>query len=175
MASLGDSFGTSKTQDMVLLGVLVLGGYVVYQIFQQIKGLEAGVGKAAGAVAGAVRSGAVATYKGAQVVTAPVSDALASAYEAMSFAPALNVAGNVLFPDGTMTPLSQLPIKQDTLGNVYVNPPPTYTLWQLQPSDPQGNWPAVQITDASQIGQSPPAAGGGYQNSAPTNPYTLVG
>lgn len=147
MASAGSLMGTSKTQDLVLLAALGIGAYVIYQIFQQVKGLETGIGK-----------GAVAAYKGAQVLTTPVSSSLAAAYEAMTFAPAIGVAGNVLFPDGTMTPLSTLPIKQDTLGNVYVNPPPSYTLWQLQPSDAHGNWPAVQITDPGQIGQTPGTA-----------------
>lgn len=139
--------GTSKTEDVLLIAALAVAGYVVYQLVQGVK-----------ATAGAIGAAGSAAYSGARTVTAPVASALAAAYEAMTFAPAIGVAGNVLFPDGTMTPLSSLPIKQDTLGNVYVNPPPSYTLWQLQPSDAQGNWPAFQITDPAQIGQAPGTA-----------------
>lgn len=137
-------FGTSNSENMLLIAALGVGAYVVYKIFQQLQGLEAGVGKAATVV-----------YQGAQIVTAPVSSALAAAWSAMTLQPAMNVTGNVLFPDGSYTPLSQLALKQDTFGNVYVAPPPAGVLFQLQPSDINGDYPASQITDPSQIGKAP--------------------
>lgn len=72
----------------------------------------------------------------------------------MTLAPSMSVLGNVLWPDSTQTPLAQLAVKQDTLGNVYVASPENGLLFQLQPSDLHGNWPAVQITDPAQIGKS---------------------
>ncbi len=144
LPSAGSLLGTSKTQDFVLLGVLALAGYIVWQVVQGVKA-TAGLAGAAGS----------AIVKGAQTVTAPVAAALASAWNAMTATSSMPVLGNVLFPDGTLTPIAQLTVKQDSLGNVYVASPANGLLFQLQPSNADGNWPALQITDPSQIGQAP--------------------
>lgn len=146
---LGD---TSRTQDMVLLGVLALGVYIVYELVRGTK-----------AAAGALGAAGAAVYHGAQTITAPVATALAAAWNAMTLSPSMsaNLQGNVIFPDGSKVPIGQLTVKQDTLGNVYVAAPANGLLLQLQPSNAQGDWPAVQITDPSQIGQAP-----GSPNSA---------
>lgn len=142
--SVGDRLGTSNTQDVLLLALVAVGGYVVYQIFQQLKGLEHGIA-----------TGAKAVYAGAQTITAPAANAIAKAWSAMTLAPSMGgVLGNVVFPDGTQTPLSQFTLKSDTLGNVYINDPQTRLLMQLQPHNQDGNWPAVPVTDPSQIGTS---------------------
>lgn len=135
--SVGDRLGTSATQDYVLLGVLGLAAYIVYQLIQGVRATGAAVG---------------AVYSGAKTVTAPVASALAKAWSAMTLAPSPMVLGNVLFPDGSRVPLSSLTVKQDSLGNVYVASPDNGLLLQLQPSNANGDWPAVQITDPSQIG-----------------------
>lgn len=146
MRSAGDYLGhTSPTQDIVLLGVLGVALYVVYQLVQGVKATAQGVATAAGAV-----------YHGTQVLTSPVAAGLASAWTAMTSAPSMPLLGNVVWPDGTQTALSQLTLKQDNLGNVYASDGQGL-LFQLQPSNAQGNWPAVQITDPSQIGQAPAA------------------
>ena len=139
MDSIGSRLGTTQTQDYVLLGVIGLALYVLYNVVSGVKATAAGVG---------------AAYKGAQALAAPVANALAQAWLSMSpsYNSSMAVSGNVLWPDGTTTPVSQLSIKQDTLGNVYVSDGQG-VLFQLQPSNAQGNWPAVQITDPSQIGQ----------------------
>jgi len=53
MASVGERLGTSQTQDFVLLGMMALGFYVIYQIVQGIKTTTHAVGAAAGLVADA--------------------------------------------------------------------------------------------------------------------------
>lgn len=158
--SVGARLGTSRTQDLVLLAALGVGAYVVYQVFKQLKGLEAGIGQAA-----------TLTYQGAQTLTAPVASALASAWNSMQPAGmAAGLQGNVIFPDGSQVPLSQLTVKQDALGNVYVAAPQTGLLLQLQPSNAQGNWPAIQITDPSQIGQAPSSGNAVAQPPQPPLP-----
>lgn len=142
--SLGERMGTTQTQDLILLGVLVIGGYLVYELIQGVKATTTALGTAA-----------TSLYKGAQTVTAPVATALANAWMAMQPASGMSVLGNVIFPDGSQVPLSQLTVKQDSLGNVYVASPASGLLLQLQPSDANGNYPAVQITDPSQIGTAP--------------------
>jgi hypothetical protein len=135
---------STPTQDLVLLGGLVLVGYVLYKVFGAVQATAAAAGVAGKAV-----------IKGAQVVTAPVAAALATAWSAMTSNPNISLLGNVLWPDGTSTPIASLTVKSDTLGNVYVASPQNGLLFQLQPSDANGNWPAVQITDPSQIGAAP--------------------
>ena len=58
--------------------------------------------------------------------------------------PAMQVLGNVVFPDGTFVALANLqPPKSDPNGNVFV----TYNghYYQLSPSDANGNWPATLV------------------------------
>lgn len=140
--SVGSRLGTSQTQDYVLLGLIALGAYVVYQLVQGVKATTQAVGTAAQAV-----------YHGARTLSAPVATALASAWSSMSpsLLSTMTVQGNVLWPDGSSSPLSQLSVRQDTLGNVYVSDGKGL-LFQLQPSDQHGDWPAVQVTDPAQIG-----------------------
>lgn len=139
--SIGGRLGTSSTQDILLLALVAVGGYVVYKIFQQIQAGEQALVK-----------GGQAVYSGAQTLTAPVSSALASAWSAMTLQPSVAVQGNVVFPNGTQTPLSNFVVKTDTLGNVYINDATSGLLYQLQPHDGNGNYPAIAITDPSQIG-----------------------
>lgn len=146
--SVGSRLGTTQSQDFVLLALLALGGYVLYQVVQGVKATTQAVGTAASAL-----------YHGAQTLTSPIASALATAWVNMSpsMMSTMSVNGNVLWPDGTTTALSQLAVKQDNLGNVYVSDGQGL-LFQLQPSNAQGNWPAIQITDPSQIGQAPGSA-----------------
>lgn len=134
--NVSDRMGTSQTQDLVLLGALAVGFYVIYQIVQGVK----------------------QTAHVVQTVTAPVADGIAKAWIAMEGlgggGSAMQPLGNVLFPDGTYTPIARLKVKSDTLGNVYVYQ--QGRLFQLQPSDINGDWPASEITDPSQIGKAPP-------------------
>lgn len=63
---------------------------------------------------------------------------------------AITVAGNVKLPDGTLVPVNNLirQIRQDynTPPNVYANV--NGTIYQLSPSDPQGNYPAALLGPA---------------------------
>lgn len=127
-----------KPETWLILGGVVVGGYLLYKTVQ-------GLTAAAGAVGGAVATGAKAVYAGAQFVTAPVSNVIADAVLHLNPLPAaMNVPGNVLFPDGSAAPLSQTPVFQDTAGNVYVKMyGSTYKLGQ---SDADGDWPATYVS-----------------------------
>lgn len=139
--NVGERMGTTTTQDIVLLGTLTLGAYLVYNIIQGFK-KTAQFGQD--------------IYKGLQTATMPISDAIAAAWihmTGLSGGSSMKLLGNVLFPDGTYTPIGQLTVKSDALGNVYVYQ--QGRLFQLQPSDINGDWPASEITDLSQIGKAP--------------------
>lgn len=138
MPSIGQRLGTTDTQNYVLLGALALLGYVVYQAIKGVKTGAAVVGSAASAL---------------KSVTGAVAGELAKEWYDMK--PTLNSAlqGSVLFPDGSLVSIAQLDIREDINGNVYTSNGQGL-LFQLQPSNAQGNWPAVQVTDPSQIGQT---------------------
>ena len=76
-------------------------------------------------------------------VTDPVSSALANLWVNLTAQPAMTVLGSVIFPDGNSVTLSSLEVRSDAQGGVYVK----YAghVYQLQPSDAFGNWPAVQV------------------------------
>jgi hypothetical protein len=82
----------------------------------------------------------------ADKVTAPVSDAIANAimlWNRLTVSPTIQLLGNIKFPSGKLVPISTLPIRKDGSGNVYTQ----YqgSVYQLQASDPQGNWPAIPV------------------------------
>jgi hypothetical protein len=57
--------------------------------------------------------------------------------------PTMSVQGNLVLAAGSLVPISQVQIKTDSVDNVYA-------LWsghvyQLQPSDANGNWPATLV------------------------------
>lgn len=64
--------------------------------------------------------------------------------------PAMQVLGNVALPDGTLVPLNSLKSGQirtdNTTGNVYANV--GGNIYQLSPSDTQGNYPATLVGPA---------------------------
>jgi len=142
LKSLGSRSGTSQSQDYVLLGVLAIAGYIIYKIASAIPRIPDAI----------------------KPLTQPIADALATLWIAMIPASNMPTLGNVIFPDGGKVPISRLTVKQDSLGNVYVASPQNGLLLQLQPSNAQGDWPAVQITDPSQIGQAPLQAELGVTN-----------
>ena len=81
---------------------------------------------------------------------APVVNAekwIANLWVTLTSGPAIQLLGTVQFPDGTETPINQLPIKQDKAGNVYTNV--GGTTYQLAPwvNDADGNpvWPATAV------------------------------
>lgn len=80
-----------------------------------------------------------------KTATAPVAGAIASAWSALTLSPVLTVEGNILFPDGTSTPLAGQTVKTDSDGNVYVLN--QGGLYQLGQSDANGNWPASLVLD----------------------------
>jgi hypothetical protein len=124
----------SNIEGVLLLAGLGIGGYLLYQVY---KGAKA-VGTAAAAAGTAV-------YHGAQVVTAPVSNAIAAGILKLTQQPAMNVPGNVVFPDGTLAPLSTYSsVYSDSAGNVYIKD--RGSTWQLHPSDADGDWPATYVS-----------------------------
>lgn len=85
--------------------------------------------------------------------TNAVSSAIANAWLSLpmfSLPPAMEVLGNVKLPTGTLVPLNSLSsgqIRTDSSGNnVYANV--SGTIYQLSPSDAQGNFPAALIGPA---------------------------
>lgn len=80
----------------------------------------------------------------AQQVAQPVSDAIANAWLAFTLPAPMTVLGNVVFEDGTQIPLSSLAVKANpatgAVGLIYAG-----HLYTLQPSDVNGNWPAVLV------------------------------
>lgn len=85
-------------------------------------------------------------------VTNTVSSGIANAWLSLPLVglPAqMTVLGNVLLPNGTLVPLSSLQsgqIRNDASGNVYANV--SGTIYQLSPSNTQGNFPATLIGPA---------------------------
>lgn len=82
-------------------------------------------------------------------VTNAVSSAIANAWLSLPLVglpPAMQVLGNVKLPSGTLVPLNSLSsgqIRTDASNNVYANV--SGTIYQLSPSDSQGNYPAMLV------------------------------
>ena len=79
-------------------------------------------------------------------LTAPIAGGIADLWVSLTSAPAMSVQGNVVLPSGQQIPLSSLAVKTDTAGNVYVNI--NGAVYQLSPSDSEGNWPATFVGNA---------------------------
>jgi hypothetical protein len=75
--------------------------------------------------------------------TAPLSDAIAKFWVSLTEQPAMVVQGNVKLPDGTAFPLSTAVVRADAQGHVYTQA--AGHVYQLQPHDADGDWPAVLV------------------------------
>ena len=75
--------------------------------------------------------------------TDSASTAIANLWVTLTQQPPMTVLGSVVFPDSNTVAISSLPIRSDGAGNVYTQ----YNghVYQLQPSNAQGNWPAIQV------------------------------
>jgi hypothetical protein len=114
--------GGDLLSDALPVLMLAAGVFVVWQLWKGLSGL----GQAAGAAAQSTASG------------------IASLWVSLTSGPSMGgVLGNVVFPDGRMSPLAGYAVRTDAQGNVYINT--GGTVYQLQPSDAQGNWPAVLV------------------------------
>jgi hypothetical protein len=80
---------------------------------------------------------------GLKRATDPVADKIAKIWTGLFDAPPFQVLGNVQLPDGSLVPIASLTVKTDQAGNVYAQT--GGHLYQLQPSDSSGNWPAVLV------------------------------
>lgn len=136
--SLGSRLGTTQTQDFVLLGLLALAGYVVYN-------LVTGVKKTA-QVAGQIVD---AANQAGQAVTDGTATALAKIYTAATLPPNIVPSGAVTLPNGLVVPASQLPGMQfDSSANVatfsYMG-----SAYQIAPNqyDAHGNLLATEVPD----------------------------
>lgn len=126
----------AKAESLLIFGALAGGLYIAYQLVQGLK--DAGA-----KVVDKVEDVGKAIYHGAQVVTAPVADVL-SWWWMLDDPPGVSgILGNVVFPNGQQSPLSSYKIKTDQSGTVYINA--GSSVYQLQPSDSNGNWPAVLV------------------------------
>lgn len=76
-------------------------------------------------------------------VTAPLSAGIANLWVSLTGQPPMIVLGSVVFPDGNTAALSSLEVRADASGSAFVK----YAghVYQLQPSDANGNWPAVLV------------------------------
>jgi hypothetical protein len=105
-----------KQSDLFWLAVLGVGAFVAWKWFSKTVG----------------------------AITAPVSSALANAWVSATSPSPMNVLGNVVFPDGSQTPLNQLDVRSDNqTGAVQVLS--GGHIYQLQSHDSNGNWPAMLI------------------------------
>lgn len=95
---------------------------------------------------------ASAASAGAAAATNAASSGIASIWLSLPYLglPAeMTVSGSVQLPDGSLVPLSSLQsgkIRQDASNNVYANV--SGTIYQLSPSNGQGNYPATLIGPA---------------------------
>lgn len=129
LTRLGTDFET-----VMVLGAVGLVGYLLYQAY---KGIQA--------AADAAKNAAGAAYRGAQTITGPISSGIAATIVKLTAQPAMNVPGNVIFPDGTAAPLSTYNrVYTDQAGNVYVKD--RGSTWQLGQSDADGDWPATYVS-----------------------------
>lgn len=97
MKSAGSFLGTTRTQDIVLLGALGLAAYVVYTIV-------AGVKKTADVAQSIVDAAGAA----GQQVEDSVATGLAKIYTAATLPPAMVPTGAVRLPNGAVVPSSQI-------------------------------------------------------------------
>ncbi|MGH2855726.1 MAG: hypothetical protein ACRDLF_16245 [Solirubrobacteraceae bacterium] len=107
-----------KVSDWIGIGVVGVGGYLLYKLLSKVP-----------------------------QVTAPITDAIASAWVAATSALngsfQMQLLGNLAFPDGSLVPIAQLPagaMRSDASGNLQV----LYGghIWQLQPHNANGDFPA---------------------------------
>ena len=102
-------------------------GYLLYKSMS-------GVATAANAVTGSVSQGIANVWLSLPLVGLP---------------PNMTVLGSILLPNGNTVPLSSLQsgqIRNDANGNVLANV--SGQIYQLSPSNPQGNYPATLIGPA---------------------------
>lgn len=103
-----------------------LGG-VAYVLYKSVSGVTTAVNT----VTGSVASGIANTWLSLPLVGLPAQ---------------MTVLGSVQLPNGSLVPLSSLQsgqIRNDASGNVYANV--SGTIYQLSPSNSQGNYPATLI------------------------------
>jgi len=110
-----------KVSDWVGIGVVGVGGYVLYKLLSKVP-----------------------------QVTAPISNAIASAWvaatNALNGSFTMQLLGNLVLPDGTLVPIAQLPsgaMRSTAGGDLQV----LYNghIWQMQPSDANGNFPVSVV------------------------------
>jgi len=115
-----------KTSDLILWGGVFIAAYLLY-----IYVIKPATGVVGGAVT-AIGQGVTGAEQG-----------IANLWVSLTSASMGAVLGNVVFPNGAQVPLANMAVKQDASGNVYVNS--GGITYQLQPSDANGNWPAVAV------------------------------
>lgn len=122
--------------EFILIAVGI--GVGVFALYKVVQGVKA----AAGAVVGGVETAGKAVYSGAQTVLNPVSSGIATLF---SPGPStVGILGNVIFPNGTASPLSSYAVFTDQAGNVYVKD--SGSTWQLGPSDADGDYSATYVS-----------------------------
>jgi hypothetical protein len=108
-----------KLETWLVLGALAVAGYYGWKAFSSLK------------------------EKADKAIDA-TSTAIADAWLKLFPLPAaIELLGNVKFPGNIFVPLQKLTIRQDANHNVFTK----YAdhLWQLQPRNESGNWPAVLV------------------------------
>jgi hypothetical protein len=82
-------------------------------------------------------------YNTASQVAAPAANAIASFYTWATLPASMVVQGNMVFADGSTVPLAQVDVRQNPNGSV--NAAYAGHIYQLAPSDANGNWPATLV------------------------------
>jgi hypothetical protein len=119
---------------LLVLAAVGVAGYLLYKLWQGAK-----------AVGTAAADAGQAVYHGAQVITAPVSNVIAAGILKLTQQPGVGgVPGNVLFPDGSMSPLAAYAVFTDGSGAVYVKD--RGSTYRLSASDADGDWPATYVS-----------------------------
>jgi hypothetical protein len=106
-----------KGEQILMVGVVAGGLYLLYQVIQGLKNVGSAAASAAGKVGSAVAS---AAETAATPIAAPIGYAAAALWKTWEWATSANIApsGNVIMPDGSAIPVSQLALSFDDTYNV---------------------------------------------------------
>lgn len=107
---------SEKSENILALGLVAVGVYVVYQVIQGVKAVGTGVASAASAAGQAVVNTAQDL---AQPVSTAIADTAVAIWKTWDWATGANMVptGNVIMPDGSVIPLANLKVSYNNQYN----------------------------------------------------------